>query len=64
LFNVDEQLIADKAQSDGKIMFVIKITDNLDPNLKSFLNSIKTALLMRTVNLRLVIIEGDKVIAG
>lgn len=45
-------------------MFIIKIANNLDPNLKFFLNSLKTALLMRTVNLRLVIIEGEKIVAG
>ena len=47
-----------------KILFVVKITTSLDPNLKYFLNSLKTALLMRTISLRLVIIEGEKCIAG
>jgi hypothetical protein len=43
---------------------VVIINSNLNPNLKFFLNSLKLALLMRTVSLRLVIIEGDKYIAG
>ena len=48
-----------------KVLFVISISKNLDPNLKNFLNSLKTALLMRTMSLRLVIIiEGEQIIAG
>ena len=50
--------------SSKKILYVMKITANLDPNLKCFLNSLKTALLMRTISLRLAIIEGEKCIAG
>lgn len=48
----------------GKVLYIIKITSNLDPNLKHFLNSLKTALLKRTISMRLVIIEGEKIIAG
>lgn len=47
-----------------KILYVIKISSNLDPNLKYFLESLKTALLLRTTTLRLAIMEGDKIIAG
>jgi len=47
-----------------KVLFLIQITQNLDPNLKFFLNSLKQSLLMSKTQLRLVIIEGDKVIAG
>ena len=47
-----------------KILYVIKISPNLDPNLKYFLESLKTALLLRTTTLRLAIMEGDKIIAG
>ena len=53
-----------KGSNEGKVLYIIKITHNLDPNLKYFLNSLKTALLMRTLNLRLVIIEGERIIAG
>lgn len=47
-----------------KVLYIIKITQTLDPNLKYFLNSLKTALLKRTINMRLVIIEGEKIIAA
>lgn len=47
-----------------KVLYIIKITQTLDPNLKYFLNSLKTALLKRTKNMRLVIIEGEKIIAA
>ena len=47
-----------------KILYVIKISSNLDPSLKYFLESLKTALLLRTTTLRLAIMEGDKIIAG
>lgn len=47
-----------------KFLFVVKVTANLDPNLKFFLNSLKTALLMRTISMRLIIMEGQKIIAG
>ena len=43
---------------------MIQVSKNLDPDLKNFLNSLKTALLMRTMSLRLVIIEEDMIIAG
>lgn len=51
-------------ENKRKILYVVKIPTNLDPNLKFFMNSVKTALLMRTISLRLVIIEGEKCIAG
>jgi len=47
-----------------KILYVVKTSSNLDPNLKFFLNSLKTALLMRTISMRLVIIEDEKIVAG
>mmetsp|Transcript_10057 Transcript_10057/g.16944 ORF Transcript_10057/g.16944 Transcript_10057/m.16944 type:complete len:408 (-) Transcript_10057:30-1253(-) len=47
-----------------RVIFVIKISPNLDPALKRFLGSVKTTLLIKSVTMRLVIIEGDKVIAG
>jgi hypothetical protein len=47
-----------------KILYLVKISSSLDPNLKYFLESLKTAVLMRTTSLRLAIIEGDKIIAG
>lgn len=52
------------AYDKGKVLYIIKITSNLDPNLKHYLNSLKTALLKRTISMRLVIIEGEKIIAG
>ena len=52
------------AENPKRIIFIIKITTNLDANLKNFLNSIKKVLLIRTIELRLVILEGMKVIAG
>jgi hypothetical protein len=36
----------------------------LDPNLKYFLESLKTTLLLRTTTLRLAIIDEEKIIAG
>lgn len=56
--------MVDDNSNDNKVVYVIKITRSLDPNLKFFLNSLKTALLVRSINLRLVIIEADKIIAG
>lgn len=47
-----------------KVLYIIKITQTLDPDLKLFLNSLKTALLKRTIKMRLVIIEGEKIIAA
>ena len=51
-------------ENKRKVLYVDKIPTSLDPNLKFFMNSVKTALLMRTISLRLVIIEGEKCIAG
>jgi hypothetical protein len=42
----------------NKLLFIIKVTQNLDPNLMFYLNAIKKALLMRSVTMRLVIIQG------
>lgn len=47
-----------------KVLFMMQITPNLDPNLKYYLNSLKRSLLMSKTSLRLIIIEGEKVIAG
>ena len=47
-----------------KILYVIQIPPTLDSALKFFLNSLKTVLLMRTLTLRLVILDGDRIIAG
>lgn len=42
----------------------MQISPNLDPNLKYYLNSLKKSLLMSRTSLRLVIVEGEKIIAG
>ena len=47
-----------------KILFMIQVSPNLDPNLKHYLNSLKRSLLMSRTSIRLVIIEGEKIIAG
>jgi hypothetical protein len=47
-----------------KILFVIKVNSSLDPSMRSFLQALKTALLLKSMSIRLVIIEGEKCIAG
>jgi hypothetical protein len=60
----NEQDMSNPGSDKGKVLYIIKITQTLDPNLKHYLNSLKTALLKRTVNMRLLIIEGERIIAG
>lgn len=43
---------------------MIQVSPNLDPNLKLYLNSLKRSLLMSRTSIRLIIIEGEKIIAG
>ncbi len=47
-----------------KTLFVISIPATLDPALKLYLNSLKTMLLVRSLSLRLVIFDGDRIVAG
>lgn len=60
----DQKMAGQDDAEKKRIIFIIKITTNLDNNLKLFLNSIKRVLLIRTIELRLVIIEGEKILAG
>ena len=47
-----------------KVLYLIQIHATLSPMLRHYLNSVKLALLMSKCPLRLVIIEGEKCIAG
>ena len=47
-----------------KVLFLMQISSNIDPNLRQYINSLKKLLLMSRTSLRLVIIEGEKIIAG
>ena len=47
-----------------KILYIMKLPADLDANLLFFLNSVKTALLLRTNSMRLLLTQNDKLIAG